>query len=69
MNVIRQTGTVSECVCSGRFMLLTEIMWYYFIHAQVEPMQLAKSEADTRNQDHPTEQDEKLLSPISHFQA
>lgn len=54
MNVIRQiTGTVSECVCSGRCMLLTEITWYYFIHAQVEPMQLAKSEAETHNQDHP----------------
>lgn len=45
MDVIRQVGTVSERICNGVFILLTEVMWYCFIHAQVELMQLAKSEA------------------------
>lgn len=45
MDVIRQVGTVSECICNGVFILLTEVMRYCFIHAQVELMQLAKPKA------------------------
>lgn len=57
MDVIRQVGTVSECICNGIFILLTEVMWYRFIRAQVQLMQLAKFkamwEAETPSQDHP----------------
>lgn len=57
MDVIRQVGSVSECICNVVFILLREVMWYGFIHAQVELTQLAKPktiwEAETLSQDHP----------------
>lgn len=57
MAAIKQVGTVSECICNGASMLVTEVLWYCFIHVQAERMQLAKpkaiKEAETLRQDHP----------------
>lgn len=45
MDVITQAGIASEYICNGAFILLPEITWYCFTHAQVELKQPAKPEA------------------------
>lgn len=72
MDVITQAGIASEYFRNGAFILLPEITWYCFTHAQVELKQLAKPEAtweaERPSQDHPDSTSmEKSSSTPSHM--